>query len=65
MGGWVGGWDVYLVELVEEGDGLDDHIVGAAGVELDLGGGWVGGWVGREEGGWLGGELYIRVFSSK
>ena len=25
-----------LVELVQEGDGLDDHVVGASGVELDL-----------------------------
>jgi hypothetical protein len=25
-----------FVELVEEGDGLDDHVVGTAWVELDL-----------------------------
>ena len=32
-----------LVELIKQGDGLDDHVVGPAGVELDL-------WVGREGG---------------
>ena len=60
MGGWMGGWETYLLTEVEVAHTHDVVVDEELEEERDVGfvcleSGWVGGWV---VGGWLNDELF-------